>query len=228
MGERPRSMTDASQNLYETLGVDKNATLRDMQLAFRKAAKQCHPDMNGGQQSDKFDEIRLAMDILSNPESRKLYDDYGVIPGKDDLAKEKMQAVTELTKIFLDVLKNMNPASIEKCDLMGSMREIIRSRQNEAKKVLSEIQTVENNLKKYENVMKKRLKLKKNTEKSNIFLDALNQQILALSMPRKQQETVQRIYDTMLKILKDYGFNFDEAVSVQTSTTNYFQFISSI
>jgi DnaJ homolog subfamily A member 2 len=57
------------------LGVDKKATTEEIRKAFRKKALKEHPDKGGD--PDKFKEVTGAYEVLSNPEKRQLYDDYG-------------------------------------------------------------------------------------------------------------------------------------------------------
>ena len=64
---------------YKVLGVDKNATQEEIKKAFRKLARQYHPDLNPNDESakDKFQQINEANEVLSDPEKRKKYDAYG-------------------------------------------------------------------------------------------------------------------------------------------------------
>jgi DnaJ-class molecular chaperone len=63
-------------NPYETLGVAANATEDEIRKAYRKAAKETHPDLNpGNRQAEKrFKEINAAHDIIGDPEKRRRYD----------------------------------------------------------------------------------------------------------------------------------------------------------
>ncbi len=61
---------------YEILGVDRNASQDEIKKAFRKLAHKYHPDKAGGDEK-KFKEINEAYQILSNPEKRKQYDQFG-------------------------------------------------------------------------------------------------------------------------------------------------------
>src|ERR1700752_1427675 len=61
---------------YKTLGVDKKATPDEIKKAYRKLARQYHPDTNPGDASAEasFKEISQAYDVLGDPEKRKQYD----------------------------------------------------------------------------------------------------------------------------------------------------------
>lgn len=64
------------KNYYEILGVDKKATTEEIKKAYRKLAKQYHPDKNPGDKAaeEKFKEITEANEVLSNSEKRQKYD----------------------------------------------------------------------------------------------------------------------------------------------------------
>lgn len=64
---------------YKVLGVDRSATQADIRKAFRRLAKLYHPDINANdpRAQERFQEINEANEVLSDPEKRKRYDEYG-------------------------------------------------------------------------------------------------------------------------------------------------------
>src|ERR1700744_3273717 len=66
----------ARPDYYAALGVDKKASAEEIKKAYRKLAREYHPDRNPGDKSAeaRFKEISEAHDILGNPEKRKAYD----------------------------------------------------------------------------------------------------------------------------------------------------------
>lgn len=64
---------------YKTLGVSKNASTDDIKKSYRKLARKLHPDLNPNDKEahKKFQQINEANEVLSDPEKRKKYDQYG-------------------------------------------------------------------------------------------------------------------------------------------------------
>lgn len=72
-------MAEQKRDYYEVLGVDKNADDAALKKAYRALAKKYHPDMNPGDQEaeKKFKEASEAYAVLSDPEKRRKYDQFG-------------------------------------------------------------------------------------------------------------------------------------------------------
>eukprot|EP00009_Paramoeba_aestuarina_P005174 CAMPEP_0201523566 /NCGR_PEP_ID=MMETSP0161_2-20130828/20326_1 /ASSEMBLY_ACC=CAM_ASM_000251 /TAXON_ID=180227 /ORGANISM="Neoparamoeba aestuarina, Strain SoJaBio B1-5/56/2" /LENGTH=104 /DNA_ID=CAMNT_0047922729 /DNA_START=223 /DNA_END=534 /DNA_ORIENTATION=+ len=68
-----------SEDYYDILGVKKDSALSEIKKAYRKLAMKYHPDKNPGdaEAEKKFKEIGEAYSVLSDPEKRKTYDQYG-------------------------------------------------------------------------------------------------------------------------------------------------------
>ena len=67
------------RDYHEVLGIGKNATDAEIKSAYRKLAKKYHPDLNPGNKEaeEKFKEVNEANDVLSGPQKRQRYDQFG-------------------------------------------------------------------------------------------------------------------------------------------------------
>ena len=93
---------NTNKDLYEILGISRNASDNDIKKAYRKLALKYHPDRQGDktdkekkEAEDKFKEVSWAYDILSNPEKKQRYDQFGIT---DD--QQGMGANFDPTDIF--------------------------------------------------------------------------------------------------------------------------------
>ncbi|KAJ7962067.1 DnaJ protein [Quillaja saponaria] len=80
-GRAPRKSDNTKY--YEILGVSKSTSQDELKKAYKKAAMKNHPDKGGD--PEKFKELAQAYEVLSDPEKRELYDEYG-----EDALKEGM------------------------------------------------------------------------------------------------------------------------------------------
>src|SRR5947209_20429167 len=72
------SMATNKRDYYEVLGVSRSASEDELKKAFRRLAKQYHPDTNKEQGAGaRFIEINEAYEVLSDPQKRATYDRYG-------------------------------------------------------------------------------------------------------------------------------------------------------
>ncbi len=69
----------AKRDYYEVLGVSKTATADDIKAAYRKKAKECHPDLHPNDKTaeERFKELNEANEVLSDPDKRARYDQFG-------------------------------------------------------------------------------------------------------------------------------------------------------
>jgi molecular chaperone DnaJ len=74
----------ATKDLYGALGVNKGASADEIKKAYRKLAREYHPDKNPGDASaeERFKEVQHAYDVLSDAEKRKQYDQFGSADGR--------------------------------------------------------------------------------------------------------------------------------------------------
>jgi DnaJ-class molecular chaperone with C-terminal Zn finger domain len=70
----------SQRDYYEVLGVDKGADEAKIKKAYKRLAMKYHPDRNGDDKAGaekKFKEVRKAYDVISNPQKRSAYDQFG-------------------------------------------------------------------------------------------------------------------------------------------------------
>lgn len=73
--EKTKKNIQMNINYYDTLGLDRNATQKEIKEKYRKLAKQSHPDKNKDEESEKImSEINEAYEILSDAKTKKIYD----------------------------------------------------------------------------------------------------------------------------------------------------------
>src|SRR5438270_7458489 len=68
-----------AKDYYQLLGVSRKADEKEIKAAYRKLARKYHPDVNPNDKTaeGRFKEVSAAYEVLSDPDKRKLYDQYG-------------------------------------------------------------------------------------------------------------------------------------------------------
>lgn len=87
----------AKVNYYETLGLGNDASIGEIKRAYRKLAMKYHPDLNHGNEEwahDKFKDINEAFSVLSNPEKKQKYDQFGSIDSLGDIFDNRAARTT--------------------------------------------------------------------------------------------------------------------------------------
>ncbi len=116
-------MTD----LYASLGLGREATAAEVQRAYRKAAKQAHPDTGGS--AEEFQALRRAAVVLCDPKLRKHYDETGEIEDKpvDNAQAEALNLVAAAIEQILATCdqRRLDPTEI---DIVADAQKIIHAR----------------------------------------------------------------------------------------------------
>lgn len=194
-----------TENLYEILGVEREATADQVHAAFKALAKIHHPDVNGGDDTE-FKRIKRARDTLFDPQAREIYDRYGFVSGDD--GNLVMMAFGALAGLVLQSLPGIDPDMIVKHDVVGYLVTTITKSKEEVK---AKIEKLENELGKVEDLRRifdKRVKMTK-TDKPNFFLRACDDASGSLKQSLTALAREQQIKDVMIQILDDYSFDVD-------------------
>src|SRR5687768_15434098 len=98
---------DSMRDLYEVLGVDRQASASDLKRAYRTLAQKFHPDKNPGDKDaeENFKEVSNAYQILSDDEQRSLYDRFGFdgIRGSNGRGGAGFTNVEDIFSVFGDL-----------------------------------------------------------------------------------------------------------------------------
>src|SRR5262245_41437630 len=85
------------KNLYDVLGVARDAETDTIRKAYRKLARKNHPDLNPGDKAaeERFKEISRAWEVLEDPERRRNYDEFGAVSLESGFDAEKARRARE-------------------------------------------------------------------------------------------------------------------------------------
>lgn len=110
-------------NPYEVLGVEREADLATIKMAYRRLSKVHHPDVNGTGEDGQFKVIRDAWGLLSDPDAKAFFDQTGLVQktAEDELRKEMINI---LTTSFDDVVGKLfeQGIAIKTYNVIGQMR----------------------------------------------------------------------------------------------------------
>lgn len=157
------------KNLYDILGIKKDASPEDIKKAYRKTSKKTHPDKGGTK--EEFQETKKAYEVLSNTRLRDRYDETGDV---DEDNSSKQSAMQDIAQIF-DMVITKHENEIEYTDIICEMLKVFEDGLNSTKKTIKECKA---EIPKYEKIAS-RIKTDKGDE--NIFKSFINGKISNLN-----------------------------------------------
>lgn len=191
----------ASDNPYDILGVDKNASQEDIKKAFKDKAKNTHPDRGGNE--EEFKKIAEANMILSDPERRKYYDQTGST--KNHRPSFEQRLVDHLDKAIVAAIENCEISMIKKFNIVT---EIINSNKQQISKFNKEINNITRKKQTLEEFVRR---LSKKDKGSSDLLKASisnRMQMMDLTIDNIRQEI--DFLENVEKFLKEYEYRVDK------------------
>lgn len=189
---------------YAELGVEATADETAIKKAYRKRAKETHPDNKGGSQ-EQFERVNKAMTILKDPEARERYDRTG------DTEMHTAQTTEDkarglLSDIVAGIINgNDDPSST---DLVGFMQAYLGEQIAEHRRKQRELE----NKKAKAEKMAKRFKRKKPGE--NLMSRVADGHARALADKLEVIKTIIAVHEAAAKILLDYSFDFEPVAPI--------------
>ncbi len=235
-----------SESLYTLLGIQKSATSLEIRKAYRRLVFLCHPDKNktDPDASTKFANISRAYKILSNPESRKIYDE----TGEYDEENQGQINITDTLNYFRKIYSPKDIENFEK-KYIGSKEEeedlinFYNENEGDMKNILewipcSKNDDIERYMKIYEKLFKKKT-LKKNkkfeetkdkvkllkedkeeAKEASETLDKLTKQIMGKKRKRNYNEYLDNLKNKYAKGEQDDGEIDEEEFKKISKTIN--------
>jgi curved DNA-binding protein CbpA len=185
-------------DLYGVLGVNPTATSGEIKAAYWRRAKDSHPDAGGSEQ--EFGRVKLAHDILSDPERRARYDRTGEVEEPEPDNTE--QGALGLIGMMLEAVLMSDSDPIE-CDLVGVMKT----------QFLAQIGEVSRKLKvtrrSIERAERMRGRFRRNKPGDNTIERLLEWEIDVLKRSARMSEAALKQREQAIALLNDYDFAQD-------------------
>ena len=129
-------------DLYKILGIRKNASPQSIKKAFRKKAKQTHPDISGDpEEFHTFLDVKTAYDVLSDPEKRKIYDEtgrYDTKPSDSDISQAAQLIFTALRELI-----GRHKDKVVYTDIIQDIKKSFNNKIGEIQKAINEMKSIQ-------------------------------------------------------------------------------------
>lgn len=196
-------------NPYEILDISDEATQEEVRAAYLKLSKKHHPDVNGGDESE-FIKIKNAYDVLNDPAQKKIFDDFGLMPGTPEF-QIMSDAVVNISRVWDQVIIAIKLDDLPKVNPILMVRETIVGSRNEGMRQVAEIKAALHRLETAKKIMKKQLKKKKKLM-PNIFEKFLEDKINQVNQTLAAMQGSVSVYLKAEEILDGYEFTVEKDV----------------
>lgn len=206
-------MTD----LYETLGVAKDATHAEIRAAYRRRARKTHPDAPGGSR-EAFGALTRAVDVLSDEERRRRYDATGEAldgPAVDNLEGDALNWATRTVGDVVNAILSRG-ADPSQQDVLAEARRVLRANLD---RNIAEQRDLSERADRYRELAKRFRNKGKGENRLRILMEG---QATMLQRGAEKDEELARPLRRALEILADYEFDVDRPVSPRSPNSAQF------
>lgn len=189
-------------NLYDVLGIDKDATAEEIKKAYRAKAKKHHEDKGGD--NEQMILINRAYSVLKDPIKRKHYDE----TGEESSFNFEQKFAALVQKLFFKVVGQS--ASIEHEDLIRKFKEEIQTALSAQEDQLEDLQKALDKLQKIID----RISVKKGP---NHIVNVLSNNMIEMKKLEKNLEIDILFFKDALEVSEHYKYNFDDNGQEETS-----------
>lgn len=187
------------EDLYEALGVKRDATKAEIRSAYRKAAKKAHPDVGGSPEA--FELITLAADCLGDDERRRRYDETGEATRPQANSREARVMETAMSAVNVVMQQVMaSPVSPEQIDIL---KNAIDALVNGAKQAKEQMRQAEQQAEKWEKAAKR---VHAKSGKKNRVAPMLTATAAQLRQQAAANREQKEIIEGAIDLLKEHEF----------------------
>lgn len=194
-------------NPYQELGVGKDADDGEIKRAYRKRARNAHPDTGGSH--EEMQRVNAAYKLLANPESRKHYDETGE---SEQFVDEGAQIANAVATLVLQVIEAVDVAH----------QDVIDIARNEVKKAIADTKTQraqhQKAIAKRERALKRLVRRKPGVNRIEMMLE---HEIAKMKAGLAQGDKAIEFRERMLAILDEYDYRVDEQTEAPVPTIRF-------
>lgn len=178
---------------YKMLGVERNASPFEVKAAYRFMAQAFHPDKQDGDE-EKFKNIKLAYEVLSDPDRRAHYDANGVDSEQKDGEAEALNMLAHLLRCSIEAAED----SVAPVDYVAQMRRVIDHKMQEALNTAANIdRTIARRIHEASRIRRK-------SDGPNLLAQIIEHDIAGLVTTAKSALRSKALYEQMRAKLEDY------------------------
>ncbi len=179
-------------DLYKELNIHEQSSDEEIKIAYRRAAKEHHPDKGG--KIEKFKSIKLAYEVLSDKEKRQRYDETGIWDNKPN--NEEAELRSNIAVLILNTIDQVG--NLDQIDIIKKATETVLQGIHQNSLAINDARR---KIAKYE---KAKAKLKKKDAGENILADIIDSQIVQIELQIVQAEKESGKMEKMITMLNEY------------------------